>query len=241
MSVQQSTAELSMLFSSEFLSAIAGAVVGGLIAFLVQLQALREARKERAAQKREEENAAAYALFFKVLSISNNLNHIKNYVIEARTLLNSRAEMPLHVALKPLANVPSPLFFDAAEMALLLALKEPRTLNAVLSLDAIHNGVLPAWHLYASKRERFNQMVTITGIESNTGIAAITFKRGSAAEGLMYELRELAEALAARAERDAEKARVALEALIDTLNRRMNLEINFQLKATSANHATDIV
>lgn len=238
LTMQQLTAQLSMLFSSEFLSAIAGAVVGGIIAYVVQLQALREERKARADQKREEENAAAYALFFKVLSIYNNLNHIKNYVVEAREALQSRADLPLSATLKPLANVATPIFFDTTEMALLLSLKEPRTLNAVLPLDAIHNGILPAWHLYASKKDRFNQLVTITEFEPNTGIAAISFRRGSAAEGLMYEVKELAEALAGRAERDAETAQMALEALIEMLNRRLSLEINFQPKATNGARST---
>lgn len=236
--MQQTVAELSMFASSEFLSAIAGAVVGGLIAYFVQLQTLREGRKAIAAQKREEDNAAAYALFYKVLSIYNNLNHINNYVIEARKALQARSDLPLSAMLKPLANIASPIYFDTAGMALLLSLKEPRTLNAVMSLDAVHNGILPAWHLYASKKDRFNQLVSITELEASTGVASISFRKGSAAEGLMYEIKELAETLAERSEPDAEKARIALESLIETLNRRLKLDINFRPKATKANGDT---
>ena len=42
---------LDLLRLSEFLAAIGGAVVGGLIAYLVQIKALREARRDRAEER----------------------------------------------------------------------------------------------------------------------------------------------------------------------------------------------
>lgn len=228
--MQPPAADHWMFFGSEFFSAIVGALIGGLIAYLVQLQTLREERKAREQQRREEQSAAGYALFFKVLSIYSNLNHIKNYMVEAREAATGRGDWPLHSTLKPLANVFNPIFFDTEGMSLLLGLKEPKTLNAVLSLDAIHNGVLPAWHLYASKKEQFNQLVSVTNFEPSTGTAAIAIQKGSAAERLMYEVNELAEELAARAIRDADDSQVALELLMGTLNSRLNLEIKFEPK-----------
>ena len=55
--------------TSEFWSAIAGAVVGGLIALGIQMIALRDTRTDRRNQTDERRETTAYSLFAKLQSV----------------------------------------------------------------------------------------------------------------------------------------------------------------------------
>ena len=61
-----------LLHSSEFWSAIAGAVIGGLIALVAQVIFLRTAKKQREDEQRRTQQALANSLLFKMMRIHSN-------------------------------------------------------------------------------------------------------------------------------------------------------------------------
>lgn len=213
-------------FGSEFWAAIVGAMVGGVIAYLIQLQALREARKARAQAQEDENKSLGYSLFFKTLTIWNNLAHMKKYVDEARKKQIDFKADRLSTVLKPLANVADPIKYDPREMSLLLSLGEAGTLNEILPLDAIHNSILPVWALYAKKRNELHDVVQMHGIDLDSGVANISLPADSKAARLLFEVNELATALAERADKDEAEARHARDDLLQTIRKRIGLPIN---------------
>lgn len=68
---------------NEFWAAIAGAIVGGLIAFGIQVIALREARKERIRDAAEKQKALGHALIFKVIGIYSHLRQLNLHLQDA--------------------------------------------------------------------------------------------------------------------------------------------------------------
>jgi hypothetical protein len=219
--------DVLVFFGSEFWAAIVGALVGGIIAYFIQLQALREARNERRKTQTDENKSLGFSLFFKTLAIWNNLAHIKNYVEEARKKQIEVSADRLSIVLLPLANIADPVKYEQREMSLLLSLGEAETLNRVLPLDAIHNSILPVWDLYATKREALHDAVEMHGIDLDSGVASISLPVDSKAARLLFEVNQLATELAERAQKDEAEARHARDILLQTLKRRLGLEINF--------------
>ncbi|MGE8103814.1 hypothetical protein ACQKP1_09005 [Allorhizobium sp. NPDC080224] len=225
--MQATACEALCLFNSEFWAAIVGAVVGGVIAYFVQLRALREARVARKEARQDENKALAYSLFFKMLSVWNNLAHLKNHVDEARALQVSAGVDRLSTVLRPLANLTDPVRFEPGEMSMLLGLGEADTFNEVMSQDAIHNSILPVWSLYATKRDQLHDAAHSRGLDMTSGIGTLAFEAGSPAELLFYEVTELAVVLAERADKDEAQARNARDLLLRTLNQKLGLNLNF--------------
>ena len=65
--MRMATTAMQILSSTEFWSAIFGAIVGGVIAFFIRWITLREARQQREAEHRRSQQALGHALLFKVL------------------------------------------------------------------------------------------------------------------------------------------------------------------------------
>jgi hypothetical protein len=213
------------LLGSEFWAAIAGASVGGVITYFIQLQSLREARRGREESQLAENRALGYSLLFKTLAIWNNFFHLKNHVDQARQIQAAGGFDILSSVLRPLASLSDPVKYDAREMSLLLSLQEDKTFNAVLSQDAIHNGILPVWSLYAQKREQLHDAAESLGIDLSSGVGNIRFPIGSIAERLFFEVDELAVVLAERADKDEAEARAARDILLGTLKQKLGLTI----------------
>jgi len=210
---------------SEFWSAIAGAVVGGWIAYIVQLKALGEAAKERTASKAEAQKGLAYSLLFKVISIDSSLNGFKQHV-EQRLLIKERDGNP-HVSavLTPLANMPTPVEFSADEMALLLSLKDDEVFNSILSLDKVHNSIIPVWALYASLRNTITEMQEVDNFDTSIGKSEFSIKPGSLLAIKIFEAETIAGELVLRAHIDAADASQALASLIALLNTKLRLGV----------------
>jgi hypothetical protein len=162
---------LAVLTSTQFWAAIFGAFVGGGITFLIQLYLLRQARKQRtedrdetaklrAADRLELQQGLAHALTFKLHKIHSNLHgmhgHFWGSLTEGRA--KDKAAEPWQVVV-PLANPPSPIALSADEMGMLLSLKDDELFNGVMDLEAVHNSLIAAVHVFNNQRTALGERV----------------------------------------------------------------------------------
>ncbi|WP_141105046.1 hypothetical protein [Rhizobium sp. R339] len=217
--------DFGTFLGSEFWSALVGAIVGGLIAFLIQRQAQKAARREREDARKMEAKSHAYSLLFKVLSIHATFAHIKSHVDERIEFGQREKVGMISSVLLPIANIPTPIQFAPAEMAMLLSLKDDDTFNLLLSLDRIHNSIIPVWSIYEAKRAAIPTKGDNHVFDKTQGKGEFDVEQGSHLEASIYEVEMLATELAQRAKLDFEEADLAMKKLVPLLNDRLKLDI----------------
>jgi len=137
---------------SEFWAAIAGAIVGGAIAAILQLMAARAAAKEKSKEQRERQLSLARTLLFKVVKIQSDFVKLKEHVNECATEASDDGLQFGWASLLPLANLPRPVFFRPEEMGVLVSFRDDTLFNDLLSLDDVHAAALELMTLYRDKR-----------------------------------------------------------------------------------------
>ncbi len=208
---------------SEFWSAIAGAVVGGVIAYMLHKSALRESRRERASISLEAQKALGHSLLFKTIRVFEGLNWLKAHVEEAEKQVTTT--VPLAAVMTPIANVPDKVAFSPEEMAMLLSLEDDDVFNQLMLLEAVHNGILPVWERYPLLREKYQQLSKADHFDSQTGAATITVQPGSPLEIAIFEANQVARELASRAHSDTAGAKDAVIALQSLLSRKLGFRV----------------
>lgn len=135
------------------LGGFGGAVVGGLISWLLQLQARQADARVLASDRRERQTGLAHAIIYKLIAIAS---HYAQYdqgaeAAWANAALDPEGPEPWQFVLGS-AHEPDPIHFTTDEMTLLVELRMQDVFNSLLTLADAHNqmGVLSA--LYAQKR-----------------------------------------------------------------------------------------
>lgn len=150
----------------EFWAAIAGAVLGGGIAALVQWLSIRHTTRER-------RRGIAYSLLFKVGQIYSHLR-LLNRAIEA-PLKDAAADdlaNPWRVV-QGIANMPSRVTFTTDEMALVLELAPGKLLDDLLMLDEKHNATIDAFQFYSDRRTEFTDALTPVQVDGQHAFAEV--------------------------------------------------------------------
>jgi hypothetical protein len=224
----------TLLASTEFWSALAGAFVGGLIAYLVQLLALREGRKQRQEDRLQAQQALAYSLVFKVIRIHSDYFGIYRHVEEFFELAAKRGiahEEPWRFVL-PLANFPDPVHFSPEEMGMLLSLKNDDVFNEVLGLDISHNSLLDVARLVSAERRNLTDRLKVdeANAEVLTGTDHQTYL---ALRPRMIEVNGLIQSLRVEAKAATAKSKATMERLQQLLRNRLGLTLRVQSKSTA--------
>lgn len=215
---------------NEFWAALAGAVVGslisGVISYVLQKSSFEEQRRDRLTQESDKRRALGHSLFFKVHSIANTLQHLKNHVDHCqRGAADEGGESaPPVTYLLPILNVGDPVQLVAEEMTLLLSTGADDAFNRVLEIAPIHNSILPVWQHYAAMRAELNE-ITSTGIDLSTGFGHSEFPANSPAAVKFFETNQVAQQLIERAVRDEADALEALRMLVMVLNGKAGTNI----------------
>jgi hypothetical protein len=162
---------MSIFTSTEFFSAVAGAIVGGTITFVCQLYALRAARRQREADNTMVQKALANSLFFKLMRIHSNLHGIHRHFWES--LERGQKEMPSGEpwqVVVPLANPPEQVHLQSDEMGMLLSLKNDPVLNGAMDVEAIHNSMIVAVRAFNNERIALGErLASVSELESEVG------------------------------------------------------------------------
>ncbi|MGW9230548.1 hypothetical protein ACWGPT_06690 [Pseudorhizobium sp. NPDC055634] len=220
------TAVFSLLkvLGTEFWSAIAGAIVGGVIAFAMQRSSMNAARRFRDEDRLRDDQALAYSLLFKAMAIDGNLSSFRSHVVEAEQL-SSQRKAPISAVMFALANPPTAVEFAPPEMAMLLKLKDDDLFNDVMNLDRIHNSVLPVWTLYAGERNSMSVLMEGAKFNSEEGSTEFAFEKDGDLARKIYEVDQIAQQLVHRAKVDAEQSSQIVPRLAKHLNERLGLGI----------------
>ncbi|WFR95042.1 hypothetical protein [Rhizobium tumorigenes] len=223
--------------SGEFWSAIAGAVVGGAIAYLIQSKSLRDTRIERDRERRLSDQNLGHSLFYKVLFIHRSCVDTK-IKVDGRIEFGRERDVDNIVALLiPMLHPPTQIHFTAGEMAMLLSLKDSEVFNAVFGLDEIHNSTIHTWLLYKQERKIFTDMIAIEGFDSALGAGAVSVRKGSRAEIQHYEVEQIAHTLVSRSATDVERSTKSLNLLAHLLNAELGAAPAFASYASVASMA----
>ena len=221
--------------ATEFWSAIAGAVVGGLIAYIVQVKALREGRKQRDDDHKKVQQAQGHALLFKMIRIHSNFSGIHQHIescFEKAARKRDRAE-PWQFVL-PLANPPDPVHFSSDEMGMLLALKNNDVFNLVVSMDVIHNSLSNAVKLLTTERRALTERLKVDEAEGAVLSGVADEDQFLALRSRMIEVNTLIEGIRAEAKRDVDESGEALDCLNKVLRDKLGLAYKLEPKVKPA-------
>lgn len=207
------------------LVAIAGAIVGGVIALLIQLVALFAASRDKAKERKLVQQQLGYSLLFKLSRIASDFVQIHQHLEECCAV---RPEGQLWERIVPLGNLPLPINFSADEMALLLLQKDDDVFNAVVSLDGAHSSVIDILRLYREQRASLTQQLPrAKAIEGQLVSHFLDKEQMLALAPALKTVEMIAEQLRDLVARDAKDARLSLEKTQELLRKRLGVSFRF--------------
>jgi hypothetical protein len=220
----------SMFASTEFWSAIIGAIVGGVIALIAQLIALRAERKHREEDHKRAQQALGTSLLFKMTRIYsdfvNTHRHIEDHCKSAQER-NLTGELWQFVP--PLANPPPLVHFTSDEMGMLIGLKDNDLFNALVSLDEVHNGMVETIKVYKELRLALaERMPAPMSWQGTTFVGALTHKQLATLRPLMVNVESVITQLRSGTTSEAKVSGDVLDRLAALLRDRLGLTYKFE-------------
>jgi len=220
----------------EFWSAIAGALlgalVGGFIAYLVQVKALREGRRRREEDYTRSQKALGHALLFKMRRIHSNIHHIHEHILSCEKTANQSSDPiePWQYYL-PLGNPPEPIHFQSDEMAMILAFEDNDVFNAVVEMDGVHNSTLAALKVLNASRIALSERLPVHEAEGNILSGVCTEAEMLALRPRMIEVNSVFESIQASTGRDVNESALALNSLNDLLRDKLGMAYKLEFVA----------
>jgi hypothetical protein len=221
-----------ILNSTEFWSAIIGAVVGGLMVLAAQMLALWADRKQRREDYKRAQQALAASLLFKMMRIHANYGGVHQYIEEC---FEEAAKKGMHDEpwrfLLPLASLPTPIDFSSDEMSMLLQQRDDAVFNSMLEVDVLYNHFVGALALLQKWKAALFERIPPDQVSGDTGQVLLPPKEYAALRPRMIEVNALVEQLRVDA-RDGVKAS---EELLDRLQKllRKRLDLPFKVGPVS--------
>lgn len=218
-----------MTFGGEFWAAIAGAVVGGVIAVAIQLVSLRAAIKQREQDREDARKVLGQSVLFKMLRIHSNLYSFHQYLEESFQNAASQefTGAPWQIVLA-MANLPDRVRFSTEEMSLVLSFDDTDLLNRMLSADVVHNSLIEIFATFNSRRSFLAEQLPAR-MEGMRGVCELTKSELRRLEPRMAEVNQLVEDMRARSKSNWQEAHDTLAklhtALISNLGFAYKLEI----------------
>lgn len=209
---------------SEFVAALAGALVGGLITLAVQIATfLREdwLRRDDRAQRKEEERirnnerdaTAAFSILAKMSRAHTDIGNVRNHLLEGKKLVEERGGKVSN-AIKPTLSDPIPFSFSLDELVLIRDLRQDQITNDALNLPYIHRMYIEAMSTFRSLRREMASLVSKVDRNAD-GSTSVVFEgnNGSIAALKDQEATDVIESLMGFCENDF---KLANNLLVDT-------------------------
>ena len=212
-----------------FLSAIAGAVVGGLVAYFLQIRALKESRHQRTEELKRIQEMLGTSILFKAVKILSNAHELHSHLGQALSpsdRLDSPAE-PWQV-LVPLASLPNEVHFSSEEMSMLLSIGDTDIFNLVFPLDTVHSSMLNSTRTLFRERSLLLEQCQPQVIEGTMATGEFATEELLRLRPRMVAVNELARQLEGQAGRLLKESRQALELLQSQLREKLNLNVQLE-------------
>ena len=154
---------LSIFAQTEFLSAVVGAVVGGLIAAAVtyfsQNRIFKEEEERRNQSIREHNKVLARSLFLKVSRIYSNIYQFHRSIEEHFERVDESRHNHPSMFVMPIGNMPDKVHISTEELSLLLEYADDDLFNSIVSIDSVHNSAIGGMNNFIEMRKETNSVL----------------------------------------------------------------------------------
>lgn len=217
--------------SSEFWSAIIGAIVGGLIAYFVQLKALRENRRQRDEDHARVQLGLGNSLLFKMIRIHSNFVNIHRHMekfFERSKEIDAPGE-PWQIVL-PFGNLPDDVHFSPEEMGFLLGLKNDGVFNSVIDMDIIHNGFIESVRTMNNTRKELSERLRVVETDGDVAHIGLAKEEYLLVRPKMVEVNTLVEQIRKFGGIDCKRSKESLTQLHTLLRSKLGLTYRLETK-----------
>lgn len=209
---------------TEFLAAIAGAIVGGVITILMQKHALKAAKDERLEDHVNRRKAQAYSLLIKMIKIHSAFTHFHRHIEEClKRPIDEGRKIPPSQAVVPLANLPDKITFSADEMTMLLSLKNNELFNEMMDIDQIYNAALDGFAVYKVRRQLLTDNIHISEFTAPQATTVLSPQEEATNRARMFELDDLIISLGEMCSVRAPQSKEVLDKLTKTFNESLGM------------------
>jgi hypothetical protein len=210
-----------------FGAAVLGAVVGGIIGYLLQRQSLAAAKIQHDSDRNDVRKAIGLSLVFKMIRISSDLNNLRKSVRESmeRAARDGLQGMPFQIVV-PIVPLPDPIKFSSEEMGLILSI-DNKLFNELGPMDDLHNSTVAIFELYNTKRSAVLERLGAE-MNGNVGTTMLTAEQKRWFDPRAVELNHLVETMSGRTERDTREALQALDHLSAAISKEFGINLRFE-------------
>ncbi len=211
-------------FWSGIIGAVVGAVTGGIIAYIVQVKALREARNLREEDHKKIQQGLANALIIKMMRVHSNFYGIHRHIEDSfETAARSEFMGEPWQFVVPLVNPPSHVHFSSEEIGMLLSLKDSDTFNAVLSMDVLNNSLTDAIKVLNSERIALTEKLKAEKAEGVRLSGSLNREQELLLRPRMIGVNSLIESIRIDAKRNYEESGIALDRVHNLFREKLGL------------------
>lgn len=213
-----------VLYSTEFWSAIIGAIVGGLMVLGAQMLALWADRKQRREDYKRAQQALAASLLFKMVRIHADYGGVHRYIEECfeEAAKKGMKDEPWRFVV-PLASLSTPVHFSSDEMGMLLEQRDDSVFNSMLEADVHFNHFVGGLTTLQPMRAALMERIPPEQVTGATGRAVLPPKEYAALRPRMIEVNTLIEQLRVDARDGVKDAERLLDRLQKLLRERLDL------------------
>lgn len=206
------------------MSAIAGAIVGGLIALLAQLIALRATKKQRDEDRDYIRKALGNSLLFKMIRVHSNFFNIHHHVEVCYKEGIRRGDIshPWRFFI-PLANPPDPIAFSSDEMGMLISLRDNDVFNSMIDMDVAHNSLLAVLRVAIVLRKELTEKLKVDGVDGSQLAGVLRPEEWLALQPRMIEVNSVIEQMRAQAKKEYEASKKTLDDLATLFRVKLGL------------------
>lgn len=214
------------------LGALVGAIAGGVVTWLIQLDSRRRDETLRKAVQLEGRQARAQAVLYKLIAIASHYATFTRHIEDAfEAAAAEKLEAEPWTFVLATAGDPDPIHFTDEEMTLLVTLKMDRVFNSLLTLGEAHNQMIILFGLYARKREELLRSLPNPVFHAEPAAhAMLPPEQVAAARPLMIEANGLIKAMREFAARDAKESLEIFDEAAAQFKSHLDLTLSFGIK-----------
>ncbi|MCW3848488.1 hypothetical protein OF829_14700 [Sphingomonas sp. LB-2] len=204
-------------FDSNFWSAIVGAVLGGVIALLAQLAAIRNERKTKEIEKRELQSAHGMAVLTKLARMHKQLKALVTHFNKCKA---EHPDLEPWAWARPFAALPLPSDFTSDELVTIFRL-DAALMSELVDLNDNYRVALGTYDLFMENRAR---LITI-GSPARIGdmVAHVTWDNAAEREAMLLRasLNQLAPTMLEHNAADEGKIRALINRTTTVMNSKL--------------------